>query len=62
MWTLYDPLTKPAQAETLKSAMISPAACPSEGEKCPSTFERLWFLLEPANPLTSRGKSKEKNN
>ncbi|MBI2844764.1 MAG: hypothetical protein HYX78_15330 [Armatimonadetes bacterium] len=55
MWTLYDPMAKPARhIEQPRSAKVGPAAAPSQGRRTPSTLEKLWFLLEPTSPLTSR--------
>ncbi|HPP73776.1 MAG TPA: hypothetical protein PLU88_01450 [Armatimonadota bacterium] len=54
MWTLYDPLTRTARAETQKANKPKSTACPTHGRRAPSTAQRLWFLLEPTSPLTSR--------
>jgi hypothetical protein len=62
MWTLYDPLTKPAQADALRSRKIKSAACPSQGKRAPSTAEKLWFLLEPTSPLACRNGLRTKGN
>ena len=62
MWTLYDPLTRPAQQEAPKSTKMNPATCPSQGKKAPSTLEKLWFLLEPISPLTCRDGMRHKIN
>ena len=63
MWTLYDPMTRPAHhMDTSDAIKMGPAAAPSQDRRTPSTVEKLWFLLEPTSPLTRRSGLKPKAN
>lgn len=62
VWMLYDPLIRPAQADTPKAAKMRQADGPSQGKRALTMIEKLWFLLEPISPLTGRCSNTQKTN
>ena len=53
MWTLYDPLNRPANVNS-KMAQSGPSVRSDSGPAIPSTAQKLWFLLETSNTIDSQ--------
>jgi len=52
MWTLYDPLVRPEQSD--RSTAERRRGSIDTRCNAPSSFEKVWFLIEPYKTLTRR--------
>ena len=54
MWTVYDPLTKPAAPNAFGEIGLASAESTEAGKPALTTDRKLWFLLETATRHSRR--------